>query len=285
MRLTIVCTRYAEPDWLASDTLRSLGRQEGVEATVLFLDQRDGTALRELCAALDNERVRFRYIRIPPRGLSHARNQGVTAAADDIVLFIDSDAVAEPGWARNLGETLARDGVGIVGSRILARWHESPLLIARSRMVLGCYSMLDLGPDQVAVDRVVGAGFGIHRGRLGPDAAFDESLGRRPGLLLGGEETELCLRAHNRGLAIFYDGRALVHHQVLPERISLAWVMRRFYFAGFERALIAGRLPRSPRWSSGWDYLAYAVTLPATLLGFWRGRRARRARDAGTHST
>jgi GT2 family glycosyltransferase len=165
--------------------------------------------------------------------------------------------------------------VGVAGSRIVPRWHRPPPLLARSRMVLASYSMLDLGGDEQVVDRVVGAGFGIHRGRLGDAAHFDESLGRRPGGFLGGEETDLCVRARARGLSIVYSGRALVEHQVLPERIANRWIMRRFYHAGFERALTTGSIRPSPQGRNAWDYLAYAVTLPASLLGYWRGRLQR----------
>jgi glycosyltransferase involved in cell wall biosynthesis len=259
------------------ETLESLARQEGVEAVVLFLDQQDDAGMRSLCASLTSECLRFEYVMIPARGLSFARNRAIALSRNDIILFIDSDAVADRGWARSLGATLERDGVGVAGGRIVPRWHGRPLLLARSRMVLSAYSMLDLGTEEMAIGRVVGASFGLHRGRLGADARFDEALGRRPGGFLGGEETDLCVRARARGLATVYNGCARVEHQVLPERTSHRWLMRRFYHAGFERALTTGSLRPSPQGRSFWDYVAYAVTLPASLLGYWRGRRSRRA--------
>jgi glycosyltransferase involved in cell wall biosynthesis len=266
------------------ETLESLARQVGVEADVLFLDQQDDADMRGLCAALANERISFRYVTIPPHGLSFARNRAIALSPNDVILFIDSDAVADPHWARLLAETLGRDGVGVAGGRIVPRWHGRPLLLARSRIVLSCYSMLDVGTGEMAIDRVVGAGFGVHRRHLGEDAKFDEGLGRRPGALLGGEETELCVRARARGLQTLYNGRALVEHQVLPERISNLWLMRRFYYAGFERALTAGRLRPSTQGRGFWDYVAYAVTLVPSLLGFWRGRRRRAAARRSAHS-
>jgi glycosyltransferase involved in cell wall biosynthesis len=285
MPLTITCTRYTEPAWLVQATLESLARQENVEAVVLFLDQQDDPRLRAWCAAHTKANLRFQYVIIPAQGLSVARNRAIELSPHDLILFIDSDAVADPGWARSLAATLERDRVGIAGCRIVPRWHRRPLLIARSRIVLNSYSMFDLGPGEVATSRVVGAGFGIHRGRLGNEARFHEAFGRRPGGLLGGEENELCTRARACGLDVIYNGNAVVEHQVLPERIAYGWVMRRFYYAGFERALTATGLQPSPRGRRFWDYVAYALTLPASLLGYWRGRRFAAAARRADQST
>ena len=90
-----------------------------------------------------------------------------------------------------------------------------------------------------------GAGYGIHRGRLGSNAYFEEGIGRQPGLLLGGEDTDLCVRAVGMGLESLYNPSAVVEHQVLPERISYRWLMRRFYYSGVERAMKADSLQPS----------------------------------------
>lgn len=45
-----------------------------------------------------------RYVHLPPlgRGFGHARNSGMKAASGDILLFIDDDCRAAPGWASAL---------------------------------------------------------------------------------------------------------------------------------------------------------------------------------------
>lgn len=280
MSLTIIFTRYAEPNWLVRDTIDGLARQREVEADIFFLDQTDDVQMREICGAASTQNLRFNYVVIPMKGLSFARNRGIERSTNDIILYIDSDAIADPCWAYRMQETLLREGVGVAGSKIIPKWHKRPLLVARSEMVLGSYSMLDLGDDELASDRLFGAGFGIHRGRLGPEAYFDEKLGRHPGGLLGGEEIDLCARTRAIGLEVVYNGRAIVEHQVRRERISYRWLMRRFYYSGVERALTSGTLKPRRRDHKFIDYLAYAVTLPATLLGYWHGRRGAGATNA-----
>lgn len=270
-QVTITLTRFNEPDWLLDEALTSLAKQSGVCAEVLVLDQTPSDAIAARCAELQSSMVRFRYETIPARGLSFARNQAIEKATHDVVLYIDADAVAEPRWARSLQDALVMDDVGLAGARIVPKWHRAPLLIARSLMVQDQYSILDLGSATRSVHRVVGAGFGLHRRRLKGDAYFDERLGRRAGTLLGGEESDLSRRVIARGLTILYVGKAVVHHQILRERIRYRWIMRRLYYAGFGRAVLGGA-PNPSKPMATWDYLVLPVVLPVYAAGFLRGK-------------
>jgi GT2 family glycosyltransferase len=61
-----------------------------------------------------------RYVHLPPlgRGFGHARNRGLKAACGDVVLFIDDDCRAVPGWAFALLHPLRSDPsvVGVAGA-------------------------------------------------------------------------------------------------------------------------------------------------------------------------
>lgn len=268
---TIALTRFQEPDWLVGAALRSACAQHKIEAEVLFLDQSPSKGMASTCAGMESEHCRVHYRSIPAKCLSFARNVAVNAASSDLVLFLDADAVAEPSWAFNLCEALAKDAVALAGARVLPRWHRTPMLLAASHVIQDQYSIFDLGQAQMPFSRVVGAGFGLHRARLGSEAHFDERLGRRPGQLLGGEESDLARRALGRGLRILYEGRALVYHQILPERISYRWILRRMFYAGFSRALLTGA-PKPSRPLSLNDYVALPVVLPFYALGYFCGK-------------
>jgi glycosyltransferase involved in cell wall biosynthesis len=268
-RLSLTLTRYNEPDWLVDAALTSLAQQRDVQAEILILDQVRSRFISERCAALSSAMIDVKYINIPEKGLSFARNEAIRLAQHDHLLYLDADAIAEPGWAHALSIALNQKDVAVVGSRIRPQWHGTPLLLCKSGLVMDQYSLYDLGFGRRAVDRVVGAGFGIHRKRLGSEAYFDASLGRAEGDLSVGEETDLCHRARRRGLKILYEGRVSVIHQILPERLSYSWLWRRFYFAGINRARSGGQ-PRSSTPLAFWDYVALPIVLPSYLLGYLR---------------
>ena len=272
---TITLTRHDEPNRLIVGTLKALALQENVSAVILFFDQRPDAETASLCQSLDSENIRFNYRPLEPCGISRARNTAIAACKTETLLFIDADAIPDPGWAASLAEALLPDNVGIAGGRILPEWHKPPLLITKARTVREQYSMLDYGDDMLQVPRVVGASFGIHLERLGQEARFDEDLGRRNGLLLGGEESDLCTRARDAGLQILYQGKAVVHHQVLPERIRYRWIFRRLFYAGVNRALRGG-MPSPSHRMTLWDYIFMPLVMIPYALGYRKGLQLRR---------
>ena len=272
--VTIAVTRYDEPDGLVRDALQSLALQQGVAADVLFLDQRD-PLFAGAVEGLSHDALRFSVCPISARSLSFARNEAIRTAAGDIVLFMDCDAVAHPRWAAELVSALRQDGVAVAGSRIVPRWACPPLLMGRARVVWEQYSLLDLGPGQRQVARVVGAGFGIDRRRLGEEAHFDETLGRRDGRLLSGEDSDLCKRARARGLLIIYNGEAVIEHKIAAARITHRWILKRLFYAGANRAILGGP-PCVAHGFGVWDALFLPVIAIPYVAGYvwaWLQRR------------
>ena len=279
INIAITLTRFNEPSWLLWQALECLSRQTGVEADVLLFDQRDDPETRCRAESLSRAGVRFHYQVIPAVGLSFARNRALADSPHDMILFTEPDALPDERWASHLSHSLAQPGVAVVGGRILPSWHRKPLALTRSRLITEQYSMLDLGDGEIDCPQLVGVSFGVNRRLLGDDAFFDENLGRRNGILLSGEETDLCRRA--RGLRNVYNGRALTHHQVLPDRITYVWIMRRILAAGVSRALRGGR-PSSVHGLGVWDRLVLPLILPFYTVGYLYGLWLRRGAAADT---
>ena len=274
--VSITLTRYREPDWLVLETLESLAKQRGVRGDVVFLDQSWRADFAETVEALSTGAIRFSCKPCPRNGLSHARNLGLEAAHADIVLFIDPDGLAAPDWAAELASALKRTGAGVVGARVLPKWRGRKPVLAFSKVVMDQYSLLDWGEETMSAPRVVGAGFGVRKSAAPAEMYFDEALGRRDGKLFGGEETDLCARVAAAGGGIAYCGSAVLHHQILPERLTWKWVLRRLYYAGLGRAQRGGA--PSPSHAPGvWDWLLAPVILPPYALGYFRARRLARA--------
>ena len=278
--LALIClTRFDETNELVQEALESLSALDGSGFTACVFDQKPDSKLEQVVISLSTDKLPMVYRTIPARSLSYARNCAIQAAVDmdvDIVLYIDADALVDPSWAKSLCSAFQEDTkCALVGARILAHWRVTPPLLSKARFVRDQFSLLDLGTERRAYHRVVGAGFGLHRGRLGSDARFDETLGRREGRLFSGEETELCARASAAGWNVLYEGKALVHHQIMAERASTLWIMKRFFYAGWSRARVGGAPSPSTR-PAGAEWLAAAFLALPYFYGYLMGRKGDR---------
>ena len=146
--------------------------------------------------------------------ISASRNQGVAAAACEIVAFIDDDAVPEPRWLRNLAAPFLDPEVSAAGGFVLGtngisfQW--------KSGMV---DRLLQTAPLEVPEDRV-----SLHRARPGQaveikgvNCAYRRSVlaglgGFDPELRYYLDETELNLRLAAIGAVIAIVPEARVHH-------------------------------------------------------------------------
>lgn len=265
--VTMTLTRYREPDWLVCETLESLARQREISGDVLFFDQNYDADFAETVEAHSSTAITFKCIPCEEKSLSYARNKALATARHDIVLFIDCDAIADPGWAKHLTDALEGEEISIAGARILPLWRGRPPVLAKANVVLDQYSILDWGEEVKVASRVVGAGFGLNMRRFRDEIYFDEMLGRREGKLFGGEETDLCARLEKAGGRIVYCGKAVVQHQILSERLTVAWVLRRLYYAGLGRAQRGGA-PAPSRAPGFWDWALLPVILPPYAAGY-----------------
>jgi GT2 family glycosyltransferase len=266
--ISISLTRYREPDAVLQQALESLSAQREVRAAVYVLDQQKSEETRACCRSLSTPDISFQYSTISVLGLSQARNLAIQLCDTELLLFLDSDAVVSPDWAMQLATTLSKPGVAVAGSRIIGVWQARKPLLCRSSFVAEQFSMLEFGPDELAVSKVIGAGFGIHLRRLGSDGWFDEDLGRKPGGLEGGEETDLCDRARAAGHEVRYNGASVVHHQIGAERAVNRWIARRLYYAGVSRAQRGGFPAATHRQRSVWDWLLFPAIVAPYAAGY-----------------
>ncbi|WP_338518273.1 glycosyltransferase family 2 protein [Alteromonas gracilis] len=275
--VSITLTRYAEPNWLFLETLESLSQQKNIRAHVFVLDQQNNEEIRTFCQQHSSDSIYLDYQVIPAKSLSYARNEAICQCQTDLLFYIDTDAVAEPNWAQQLYVEMSKTQAAIAGGKIVPKWHKPPGLLQKSRFVLDQYSMLNLGETTFKVKKVIGANFAINKALLGDLAHFDEELGRQNGKLLGGEETQLCSDANDKGLDVIYVGSAAVQHQVMPERVSFKWISKRIYYGGYSRALRGGKPEPSNGGGKfdGWDYFALLLLMPFYVWGYLQAKMSK----------
>lgn len=211
------------------------------------------------------------------RGLSESRNKGLELAKNPIVAFDDADAIPQQSWLQEISKAFDIKAIAIAGGKIIPLWEKlPPIWLAKPSIKNDFFSMLDLGDEPKITDRIIGANFAIHKERF--KGTFALNLGRTTKGQMGGEETDLCQRAIDQGLKVYYTPHAIVKHHVSEYRISYKWLSYRAYYTGVSRAFRKGKpKPYGGKIAKSiWDYAFIAMIIVPYAFGYIKGLRMKK---------
>ncbi|WP_227980674.1 mycofactocin biosynthesis glycosyltransferase MftF [Nocardia spumae] len=229
----------------------------------------DGSATPVPSAAVRHDR---------PHGPAAARNSGSRQVTTELIAFLDSDIVPDPGWLRAVLSLFDDPAVAAVAPRVRTL----------DDGVLGRYeqgrSSLDMGAEPAVVrpggriGYVPSAALVIRRDVLTAAGGFDEELRY-------GEDVDLIWRLVAAGHLVRYQPESVVRHA--PRTTLRAWLRQRYEY-GTSAAPLArhhpGQLPcaRLSR-ATALRWLSFAVGRPgfAAVTLAEPVRRFRRLRDLG----
>ncbi len=227
----IICTHNGQRTLPV--TLSHLDRQSLSQSRyeVIVVDDGSTDATSSLARSAGAQVVRLDT----PAGLAAARNAGVGAATGAIVAFTDDDCAPTCNWLAALSSRFADRAADGVGGKVapycpngfLLRYLQArnpltplpaDLLVCRSASYrLSRYLKGVLAPEpEPAVGAplysAVGANMAFRRGLIVELGGFDEAF------TFGGEEEDLCRRAHSRpqGARLCYEPGAIVVHRFEP---------------------------------------------------------------------
>lgn len=251
--------RIVVPTYENADTIRAVVEAAARQAPVTVVDDAsaDGTA------AIARE-AGARVLAVDRRSVAHARNVGARDATEDLVLFLDSDAIPAEDWVAVLAERFARGDADIVGGDVLST-PTTRVGRAYDRM----YRALDaklFGDGSVMLP---GMNLGVRR-EMFERVAFDDAL---PGALC--EDVDFLVRAKAAGARIAFEPRAIVLHRH-PQR--LREIVAQEVRHGRGRALLLAKHPDRAGDASvrSWPAWAFDVTFRAP----WHVAHAYRAAGA-----
>lgn len=242
----VVCThgRVANlPDALASLARQTLAPSR-YEIVVVDNASRDET--QSYLAAASARRPDLRVAFEPVLGLNHARNLGWREARAPLVAFVDDDARAHPDWLASYVDYFAAapPEVAAAGGPVLPVWAsrraEPPRWLRPP--FLRTLSIVDLGPDSRALggeEWIAGTNMCFRRSALEALGGFHTGIGRRGDSLLSGDEIHLFRRLRARGAAVHWVAGASVDHVISGDRLTRAWMLRRYYAQGRSDAMLA----------------------------------------------
>ena len=240
MRLTVVICTHERAASLRRTLLSIVdqARESGAEIIVVDNASSDDTA------AVVNAFVGVRYVREQQLGLCHARNRGWREANAPVVVFLDDDAVAAPGWIAAVQGAFA-DGdpaVGCVGGAVLPDW-EVPAPGWLSPRVALALTIIDWPGGRrrltdLSAEWLAGANLACRIAALETVGGFHPWLDRRGAHLLSSGDVFLEKRMMQCGYVCVYEPAMQVRHGVPAARLSHAWFRRRYFWQGVSDAVM-----------------------------------------------
>ena len=238
-------------------TLAHAGRRHAGPVEVLVVEDHctDGTCERVQVFAQAHPDIELRLLRSPTPGLSHARNTALAAARGEVICFLDDDVLVPEAWLDELLSGLSLGAnVGAVAGRVQLLWPSQPRprwLEERHESLL---SKWEWGEKSCLLPfpGFVGCNFALRREAAASVGQFTTNLGRVGACLLSGEDIDYASRLAQAGYAIAYSATGYVYHRVMPERMTLGWLLRRSFWGGASEYLVSARERLSPQWLQPW---------------------------------
>lgn len=171
------------------------------------------------------ERAGAKLIRQPMLGPNAARNAGLSEAQADLVVFVDDDVEAPPGWlAAYLEGAQRHPEADAFGGPIRAHFDgPTPRSCGREAAPI---TTLDLGSEDRDTEFVWGANMAARRRAFERVGTFDE------GLPHFGEEEEWLTRLRAAGGRVVYLAEARLNHRREGDDARLGSLMRAAYARG-----------------------------------------------------
>lgn len=226
MRIVVGICTYRRRSLL--DTLESIAAQEipsGATLEVIVADNDETAAQRDsIVAYCIDLGLSFTYVHAPARNISVARNACMDAARGSVLVFIDDDEIADPGWLIGLVTAWRESGAAVVFGpahaiypEVAPHWmrkndfHSNTPVRRRGMVETGNTSnvLIDLGNPRVSNMR------------------FDLAFGRT-----GGEDVDFFFRLNRAGAEMTIADDALVREKVVPNRLRFDWLVRRRFMTG-----------------------------------------------------
>ena len=269
LEVSVVICAYTETRW--GELLASLNSVQSqtypAREVIVVIDHNP--------ALLERLRAQRRDITVianqEARGLSGARNTGISAARGEIIAFMDEDATAEPDWLACLVAAYTHPSVLGAGGAVEPVWlaGRPGWFPEEFDWVVGCtYRGLPRSP--ATVRNLIGCNMSLRREVFQQVGGFRTDMGRIGTLPVGCEETELCIRALQRWPAgeLVYNPSAKVHHRVPATRGSARYFFSRCYSEGLSKAQVARWVGSQAGLASERTYTFH--TLPRGFLHGWK---------------
>lgn len=239
-----------------------------VEAEILVIDNNctDDTprVVADFKAATP---IPVRHIVEHEQGQSASRNRGFQEAAFDHVVDFDDDVDVYTDWIVGYFDAVDRFQADCVVGPVYPVFEiQVPAYLTKDvlRLISSPYSrkggLPALLPPHVAHE-VPGCNFGVRRDVALAVGAFDNAWGRNraSSVMISQDDFDFGRRLVAAGKRVVYEPRCAIHHRLSSEKLSRAYLRRRWYGEGATKRQVDAQSGSSPSLSQRVRYVAGAV--------------------------
>jgi len=234
----IICT-YNRSHSLGKtlESLEGLVVPRRIDWEVLLVDNNSKDKTKEVVEDFARRGIlHLKYLFEVRQGKSFALNAGLESANGEIIAFTDDDVLVDKGWLRAvITATNQYEDYNGFGGRIISLWNSEPPewlgIRGEYNSLMGTGFLRDEGGDDKEYYDTksgvpCGANMFFRKKAIQENGFFRTDLGpigSKPG---AAEDTEYCHRMVNRGKQFMYIGKALVYHQVEPEKLTRSYLTK-----------------------------------------------------------
>lgn len=206
----------------------NIGRLAGLKARYLVIYDGDlKSDSKNLIARLLNLNVSV-HIMGANVGLSKCRNIALNLCTTDLIVFMDDEITVDRDSMIQLVRTLSV----VEGAGVYVDGPESPIYFPWF-ITRGQLHYLGIHNGEKYTRSPWGACFGFQMPQiLRWELSFREDLGRRGKKLECGDDTTFCAEIVRRGGVVEFLSEAKVWHNILPNRVSFRYILKRAFWQG-----------------------------------------------------
>lgn len=226
MLSVIICTynreKYIAPllDSIAANDLPA----DAYEIVLVDNNCVDGT--RAVCERFmsAHPEISLRYVVETEQGLSAARNKGIREAAGELMVYVDDDALVDPGYLSAFVRFFdSHPDVMALGGPIepLYESAEPDWMSPYTKALLTGWMNYGTQAREYPKGRYPGGGNAAYRKEVFDRVGFfNTELGRKGNLLLASEEKDIFDKMHSLGMKIMYIPEPVLHHCIPQAKLE-----------------------------------------------------------------
>lgn len=192
----------------------------------------------------DSECVSIIQMQNNTGGISAARNEGIKHAEGEIIAYLDSDAVADENWLKELNKVYVENkNIVAVGGKSEPNWiSKQPWYLPDEFLWLVGVTHKGHPPHDSIIRSAFGCNMSFRKNIFSEIGYFDDSLGKNHGFNLQGEEPDIGIRINKQyDTGTYYTDKAVVMHSIEEYQTSIKWLVKRAYFQGLTKYIIKNK--------------------------------------------